>query len=147
MKKILCLDPGGTTGAVIINYDDDSYQIAEGWQIKGGLKGFIDFYWDTLSDIKFDSVICESFELREGIYGADLSPTYIIGAVEALNIVGAGDIVYQTPSQKPLVSDDRLRRLNAYESGRPHANDARRHGIIYLRNKKHKAILKEGWGD
>lgn len=143
----LCLDPGGTTGVALIAYDDESYRIVETWQIKNGLQGFLDFHWDELEDWDIDQIICESFDLREGVYGADLSPVYIIGAVEALYPKGVYDIVYQKPSQKSLCGDERLKKLELHEPGRPHANDACRHGIIYLRNKKHRKVLSDGWGD
>lgn len=147
MKTALCLDPGGTTGVAMLAYDDEEYRVLKTWQIKNGLHGFLDFHWDELEDWDIDQIICESFDLREGVYGADLSPVYIIGALEALYPKGVCEIVYQKPSQKPLCGDERLRKLELYESGRPHANDAVRHGIIYLRNKKHKSVLREGWAD
>lgn len=147
MTVALCLDPGGTTGVALLEYDDTGYEFIRTWQIKRGLQGFLDFHWDELEDIKIDQIICESFDLREGVYGADLSPVYIIGALEALYPNGVYDIVYQKPSQKPLCGDERLHKLDLYQVAKPHANDAVRHGIIYLRNKKHKAVLKDGWAD
>ena len=147
MKYALCLDPGGTTGVATLAYDDLTYRVIRTWQIKNGLQGFLDFHWDELEDLVINQIICESFDLREGVYGADLSPVYIIGALEALYPRALTEIVYQKPSQKPLCDDDRLKKLGLHEPGRPHANDAVRHGIIYLRNKKHPMILQEGWGD
>lgn len=147
MTTMLSLDPGGTTGVAIIEYGKTGYNLVKTWQISGGLQGFLDFHWDELEDWEFDQIICESFDLREGVHGADLSPVYIIGALEALYPRALIEIVYQKPSQKSLCGDERLRKLNLHTPGRPHANDAVRHGIIYLRNKKHPAILEEGWGD
>ena len=141
----LCLDPGGTTGVALLEYNEDSYKFKRTWQIKNGLRGFLDFHWDELEDIKIDQIICEDFDLREGVRGVDLSATYVIGALEALYPFGLYDLVYQKPSQKALCSDARLHKMELHEAGRGHANDAVRHGIIYLRNKKHKAILKNGW--
>ncbi len=147
MTTMLSLDPGGTTGVAIIEYGDTEYNLIKTWQIPNGLQGFLDFHWDELEDWEFDQIICESFDLREGVYGADLSPVYIIGALEALYPKALTPIIYQKPSQKALCGDDRLRKLGFHAPGRPHANDAVRHGIIYLRNNKHATILKEGWGD
>ena len=147
MTTMLSLDPGGTTGVAIIEYGTESYELIKTLQIRNGLQGFLDFHWDELEDWEFDQIVCESFDLREGVHGVDLSPVYIIGALEALYPTAVNKIIYQKPSQKALCGDDRLRKLGLYESGRPHANDAVRHGIIYLRNNKHAAILKEGWGD
>ena len=147
MKYALCLDPGGTTGVAMLAYDELTYKVIRTWQIKNGLQGFLDFHWDELEDMVFQQIICESFDLREGVYGVDLSPVYVIGALEALYPKALVEIIYQKPSQKSLCGDDRLRKLGLHEPGRPHANDAVRHGIIYLRNNRHATVLKEGWAD
>ncbi len=144
MALTLSLDPGGTTGYAIFDYVDDSaiHILREG-QIKGGLNGFLDFHWDVLEDIQFERIICESFTLREGIHGADLSPVSIIGALEAL--YPTVEIVYQEPKIKPLCTDERLKKLRMYVPGKPHRNDAVRHAVIYLRNNKHMPTLVAGW--
>jgi hypothetical protein len=143
-QVILSLDPGGTTGyALMFVTETDQAEIMKSGQIKGGLKGFLDFHWDVLEDIKIDKIVSESFTLREGIYGADLTPVSIIGALEAL--YPTTEIVYQEPKLKPLCDDDRLKRLGLHIPGKPHMMDAVRHGIIYLRNNKHKPTLEAGW--
>lgn len=143
-QVILSLDPGGTTGYTIaVVSDDEPFEIMMQGQIKNGLKGFLDFHWDVLENFKIDKIVCESFNLREGIYGADLTPTYIIGALEALYPVT--EIIYQEPKLKPLCDDDRLKKLGLYIPGKPHMMDAVRHGIIYLRNAKHLPTLEKGW--
>lgn len=147
MTTMLSLDPGGTTGVAIIEYGHEEFNLIKIWQIPNGLQGFLDFHWDELEDWEFDHIVCESFDLREGVHGADLTPTYIIGALEALYPRAVVPTIYQKPSQKALCGDDRLRKLGLHTPGKPHANDAVRHGIIYLRNNKHATILKEGWGD
>ena len=82
MSLILSLDPGGTTGYAMFEVEDDQQaELIKRGQVKGGIKGFLDFHWDVLEDLNFDFIICESFTLREGIYGADLSPVSIIGAL------------------------------------------------------------------
>jgi hypothetical protein len=142
--RILSLDPGGTTGYMIATVSPDSeLNIERSGQIKNSLNGFLDFHWDVLEDEDINLVVCESFTLREGIYGADLSPVYIIGALEAL--YPAIEIVYQEPKLKPLCDDDRLKKLGLHEPGKQHRNDAVRHAIIYLRNNKHIPTLVAGW--
>jgi hypothetical protein len=144
MALVLSLDPGGTTGYAISSIDDSGpMYIGLSGQVKNGLQGFLDFHWDVLEDYDFAKIICESFTLREGIYGADLSPVYIIGALEAL--YPTTEIVYQEPKLKPLCDDDRLKKLNIFEPGKPHRNDAVRHAVIYLRNNKHMPTLEAGW--
>ncbi len=144
MALVLSLDPGGTTGYTLASVDDEGpMYIGRSGQIKGGLKGFLDFHWDVLEDLEISKIICESFTLREGIYGADLSPVYIIGALEAL--YPTTEIIYQEPKLKPLCDDERLKKLGLHEPGKPHRNDATRHLVIYLRNNKHIPTLVAGW--
>lgn len=143
-SRVLCLDPGGTTGAALIEYNEENEPtVLFTKQINNGLQGFLNWHWDELELLDFDTIVCESFTLREGVYGVDLSPVYIIGALEALYPLH--DIIYQAPSTKPLCDDERLKNMGLYEPGRGHAMDALRHGIIYLRNKKHKPTLQLGW--
>lgn len=141
VTRILSLDPGGTTGLAVIDFDDESITLVEATQVKGDLRGFLQ--WQAGFDSPIDVIVCESFTLRPGIHGVNLSPTYIIGALEAL--YQSYDIVYQEPKLKPLCDDDRLKKIGIHQSAMPHANDAIRHGIIYLRNKKHLPTLKSGW--
>jgi hypothetical protein len=145
MTLLLSLDPGGTTGVALTEYDDDGFEIVWHKQIKNGLQGFLDFHWDQLELLNLDKIVCENFTLREGVYGADLTPVYIIGALEALYPVT--ELSYQAPSMKPLCDDTRLKKMGLYTPGSGHAMDAVRHAIIYLRNNKHIPTLKRGWSD
>jgi len=142
--RVLSLDPGGTTGYMIGTVDPNSeLNIERSGQIKNSLRGFLDFHWDVLESEDIDLIICEGFELREGVHGADLSPVYIIGALEAL--YATIPIEYQMPYLKPLVDDDRLKKLGLHEPGKPHRNDAVRHAVVFLRNTKHTPTLVAGW--
>lgn len=145
MTRLLSLDPGGTTGVAYSEYSDDGYELLWHKQVSGSLKGFLDFHWDQLEDIWIDKIVCESFTLREGVHGADLSPVYIIGALEAL--YPTTEIIYQEPKLKPLCDDARLKKMGLHTPGRGHAMDAVRHAVIYLRNKKHIPTLRKGWLD
>jgi hypothetical protein len=141
--RLLSLDPGGTTGYAIVDYTDSDFRVETSGQIKGGLAGFLEQDAEMLELYRFDVIVCESFTLREGIYGADLSPVYIIGALEAL--YQDNKKVYQEPKLKPLCDDSRLKKMGLYKSGKPHENDAIRHAVIYLRNNKHMPTLLAGW--
>lgn len=146
MSTILSLDPGGTTGYAIFHVEKhEEPELLRQGQIAGGLNGFLDFHWDVLEDIDFDVIVCESFTLREGVYGANLDPVYIIGALEAL--YPTTEIVYQSPALKKLCEDDRLKTMGLHVPGKPHRNDAVRHLVVYLRNKKHLPTLKLGWAN
>lgn len=145
--RFLSLDPGGTTGFAIINYGRTQAPVVERMgQIEGGLEGFIKWY-DMNGRYDWSFTVCESFILRPGVHGADITPAYVIGALEALEAAYGAVPVYQKPSQKKLCEDDVLKRIGMYQVGKPHANDAIRHGIIYLRNQKHLPTLKLAWGE
>lgn len=143
MSAILSLDPGGTTGVALFEVTEDDAELIWVKQIEGGLQGFLNFHWDVLEGMNIDMIVCESFTLREGIYGADLSPVSIIGALEAL--YPTTELVYQEPKLKPLVDNERLKKMGLYLTAKPHGMDAVRHGIIYLRNNKHLPTLEKGW--
>lgn len=143
MPTLISFDPGGTTGVSIISFDESYYSLVETMQIAGGLSGFI--RWAGPHDFRqYDVIVCEDFTLRPGVHGADITPAYVIGALEAI-VDGVMPVVYQQPSQKKLCGDERLERLEVRKPGVPHANDATRHGIIYLRNKMHLPVLEKGW--
>lgn len=140
---ILGLDPGGTTGVSLLSFGiSNEPKVISFTQVPDGLKGFLSWYHSTTHN--WDFVVCESFTLRPGVHGADITPTYIIGALEALEQYRT-KVYYQAPSQKKLCDDDALKRLGVYQPGFPHATDAIRHSIIYLRNAKHIPTLKKGW--
>jgi len=143
--RVLCLDPGGTTGYAIFEYSEDGEAVVKtAGQIPDGLEGFIEWYMEQVVS-SWDVVVCESFTLRTGVKFPDLSPVYIIGALQAMEAAWDKKPIYQPPTSKPLCNDDVLKRLGIYIPGRGHANDALRHGIIYLRNKRHLPTLRKAW--
>jgi hypothetical protein len=145
MPRILSLDPGGTTGVASLYYANDFIKLMSVTQVPGSLDGFLE--WVSGQRLEsFDVVVCEDFSLRSGVHAPDLSPVYIIGALTSL-CKGKVELVLQMPSQKSLCDDKRLKVMGMHTPGQPHGNDAVRHGIIYLRNKKHIPTLKLGWSD
>ena len=144
MTTMLCLDPGGTTGLAVFSFEEDKDpSLVHFDQIPGGLDGFLDWYKSEREIWNWDMIVCEDFTLRMNVKFPDLSPVYIIGALEALE--WPSKPTYQQPTQKPLCDDDRLKVLGMHKPGKGHANDAIRHGIIYLRNRRHMPTLKKGW--
>jgi hypothetical protein len=144
MKTILCLDPGGKTGLAIIKYSEDSEaELSHFEEVPNGLAGMIDWHKTNKDTWSWDFIVCENFTLRTSVKFPDLSPVYIIGALEALE--SPREIIYQSPSQKHLCDDKRLKTLGLHKPGLGHANDAVRHGIIYLRNSRHMPTLRKGW--
>ena len=144
-SNILCIDPGGTTGIAIFNVSEDSEpRLWEHLQIPNGTKGFIDFFRENEPLYNWKKIVCESFTLRTGVKFPDLTPVYIIGALEAM-VKDSVEVVLQSPSLKGLCDDDRLKSIGMHQRGNGHANDAIRHGIIYLRNTKHMPTIEMTW--
>lgn len=56
----------------------------------------------------------------------------LIGAIQALCTLAKAEAVLQMASSKQFVTNDKLRTWRMYLRGRPHANDAIRHGCYYL---------------
>lgn len=143
LKRILAIDPGGTTGVAIVSFSENLAPVVSHYeQIPDGLAGFIKWYKNNWH-LGWDIIVCENFTLRINVKFPDLSPVYIIGALEAL--MWGEQIVYQSPAQKTLCDDTRLKAMGMYKPGNGHANDAIRHAIIYLRNKRHLPTLMLGW--
>ena len=143
---MLCLDPGGKTGLAIFDFEPNSEaKLIHHEEVQNGLNGFIAWHLANKKTYEWDLVVCENFTLRTSVVFPDLSPVYIIGALEALELLR--EPVYQSPAQKHLCDDDRLKVMGLHKPGLGHANDAIRHGIIYLRNNRHMPTLKKGWAD
>ena len=144
MKKILSIDPGGTTGIAEITYTSTEEPVLKSvQQIEGGLEGFVNWYKGRHGS--WDAIVCENFTLRPSVKLPDLSPVYIIGALEAFEVFNPIKPIYQSPSIKPLCSDEVLKKIGFYTKGKPHGNDATRHGIIYLRSIKHMPTIEMAW--
>jgi hypothetical protein len=143
--NLLCIDPGGTTGISILSYSDNTEpELIFHVQVENDLQGFIHFYKTMKPLYNWDRIVCESFTLRIGVKFPDLSPVYIIGALEAM-VDNTDKIVYQSPTSKPLCNDTVLKRIGMHQKGKGHVNDSTRHGIIYLRNQKHLPTIKMAW--
>ena len=145
---MLSLDPGGTTGVAIFDYTETTEPVmVMNDQIGGSLEGFIQWYLGSKIKYRWDHIVCEDFTLRLNVKFPDLSPVYIIGALNAIEWGSLDNLTMQQPTIKPLCDDPRLKKMGLHTPGFGHANDAVRHAIIYLRNKKHMPTLKMGWQD
>jgi len=143
--RLVAVDPGVTTGVAFLTYDNSYVRLEKSLQVTGGREGFIEWILREIKAAKLpvDDFVCEDFILRPGVHGANIEPAFIIGAMQA--VLNGKEVKLQEAGLKKLVNDDRLKKLEVFTSGKPHANDAARHGIIYLRNKKHMPTLLKGW--
>jgi len=138
-EYVIAADPGGTTGIAMLRYTQDTLpELVWLSQLKDGRKGYYDFFNGT-SPADNVVVVSESFTLREGVHGADLTPVYIEGMQYAF---WGDEVVYQEPSMKKLIPDSWLKEQNLWTPGHRHQMDALIHAFVYLRNQMHEPTLE-----
>jgi hypothetical protein len=133
--SVFALDPGGTTGWVWFNSNND-------FVICGQISGrhHKELFDSVLPWYQAHELVCESFEFRQhrGEFNQDkidLSSKEYIGVVELYSQMTGVPITYQTASvAKHFISDSKLKRLGWYDltKGMVHARDALRHLLYYL---------------
>ena len=135
-NRMLCIDPGETTGVSMFEngipvYFDQLPTINK----KGELN------WDIVMDLfnrtKPSVVVCENYR----IYAHKLEQHSSSG-VPTLRLIGGIDLLchqlntpikYQMALQaKGFVTDDKLKHWNMWETGMKHCRDSLRHGVYYL---------------
>lgn len=126
--NVLSVDPGGTTG--LARYHSDSGIFAAS-QCPGNLLNF----WNDLIVPYY--IVCEDFVITTGT--AKKTPQrealYIIGGFKYLEATQGIEFTLQSPSVKKTVPDVELKKIGWYIPGKPHANDASKHLIVFLRNR------------
>lgn len=162
--RLLAIDPGGTTGW------------AHFWIPPGNLSVRSR---DVLEDVEYDCgqltgpepgqarqigaiitlmgdcgpVICEDFTLRQFRQDAALlAPVRLTAMIEYIisGIIDEPPFRKQQPSMaKSTATDERLKEWGLWEKGQPHARDAIRHGVTFLRRAKTDKSLRDwawpGW--
>lgn len=144
--KILAFDPGGTTG--MATYDSlplSGYPHHMSLQIGGGEHH--EELYEALTSHRPDVIVCESFEYRQfaGVPKAkvELVSRDYIGVIKLYAQQHSITPVFHTASAaKAFVTDDKLKALDVYKPGNPHANDAMRH-LIFYRVSNDKQAKKE----
>lgn len=154
---IIGFDPGVTSGVAVLHLTDDSVECVAQLQW-----GDPDTVWQKLHALarklepQVDEVIIvsEQFDKRPGVINPDFTPKFINRDID--NNIHDFKVVYQIPSAaKNLVKppgprnksgSDQLKRFKMYGVGKPHANDATRHSIVYaVEIIKHMPTILLGW--
>jgi hypothetical protein len=173
MKRIVALDPGGTTGVAILYHDDKALR-REAFQL-----GPEDHHLE-LSNLLVSAyhsakylaeggitIVCESFEYRNRAReGLVLSSVEYIGVVKLFGQTHNCPVVFQSASMGKVGADDSkafVKRKNLEKLGVPwtyalrHQADATGHALYYMLHnpdfvREHKGnskikmdILKQGW--
>lgn len=128
MATVVAVDPGGTTGLAV-------------WAPGLGLKLLefnpeeaVDYLWQ-LADGNTKHFVVERYLITPAT--AKMSQQHdaleIIGALKFMARKHGHTLSLQTPSEaKAFSSDSKLKRVEWYQPGMPHARDASRHLLLYL---------------
>jgi len=149
MKRVVALDPGGTTGWASLTVVGGEDMWEEG-QIGPDAHHFE--LWDFLKEesvLHHDmTIVCESFEFRQNKQrnNINLMSREYIGVIRLFGVLFDIPVVFQTAGTgKGFVSDDKLKVMGLYKPGQRHSNDAKRHLIYYVVTKLHRTDLLESW--
>jgi hypothetical protein len=138
--NICAIDPGGTCGMALLLGGDDNVSTLHLMQQRNASEfALAEWCLVTCMANECDVLVVEKFIPQPGknytwqslsaMRIASMIETLLIERGMAMNV----DWVWQTPSDKSIVTDDRLKQWGAWRKGRPHAMDALRHLIVYLR--------------
>lgn len=135
--RVLAFDPGGTTGwamATLIHEDAKSFVYHSG-QIGPEehhlrLYNFMTNGWSPVPS----ELVCESFEYRNmSRKGLELVSKEYIGIIKFFSEQTATPLTFHTASAaKTFVPDDKIKALDLWTPGQPHAMDSMRHLLRYL---------------
>lgn len=150
MKRIVALDPGGTTGwASYTEYEDPAVMKFDWGQI-GPEEHHLKLHnFLGLQQTDEFKIVCESFEFRQGKQRANInliSKEYIgiakLFAAERLR----SPVVFQTAgAAKGFVTDPKLKIMGLWVPGKQHARDALRHLLYYMITVERRVDLIKSW--
>lgn len=150
--KVLCLDPGHTTGWCL--FEDG---ILKNWgQVdtvidrKGNNEGRVDYFAleDLFYNIEPAFVICEDYRVYphklERHTGSQVLTIRVIGQIEYLSFASRIPIFFNMASTaKGFVTDEKLKKWGMWQPGMRHSRDAIRHGV-YFTLINYPRLVKEG---
>lgn len=132
-RRLLCLDPGETTGWAVF---EDGKLTASG-HAATKLEGWLCI--DKLvTDIQPTHVVYENYRVYahklDRHSNSEVYTLRLVGVIEYLCDVHLGVPRYNQMAHqaKGFVSDEKLRAWGMYQRGKKHARDAIRHGVYFL---------------
>src|SRR5580765_1276941 len=132
-RNILALDPGTTTGWASFEKPNNRDGYRSGQIPNGAVGVWMSLEFDEVLRGIPDTIVCESFQYRPKLDKAVLEPVEVIGAAKVWAYIHEVKMVFQTPAMRMWWTDERLKQMDLYKPGHPHANDAMRH-LLYLMN-------------
>ena len=142
-QNLIAVDPGGTTGFVVLNQDMSVYysdEIPEWYEVPRRVEEF--FTHAEKYHTPAPVVVAESFHISAQTIKKTRqnAPIDILGALRYLNLKYTGTILKtQTPSEaKTFSTNDKLKKAGFWhKGGEGHANDAFRHALLYCVKSGH----------
>lgn len=147
--QLLSLDPGGTTGLSVWEYNSvDPLQLVFQAQVSGGLEGFLEWLYPFDSKpLEFDIIVSESFRLDGRTPNPDVTPLRIEGALTLHQHNTGTPVFLQANNMKAHVDNDRLKAHDLYFPGKHHAMDSIRHALAYMKRTRHLPTLEKYFKD
>lgn len=136
--RLLAIDPGETTGMTIIDAHPDYIELVGqmqvgSWPLEKSLFDFVQIFATAKpTQMVYESYHVYSWRLNEHKF-SEVPTLQIIGVLKALSILE--HIPYAAQSAqvgKAFFTDKRLKGLNLYFEGAPHARDSLRHALQYI---------------
>lgn len=143
-SKLLALDPGLATGAVLIKYTEEDTEIlyAEELDIVSFREKIPQIIYENRENL---TVVIEDFKITVATGKLSDAPwsLKLIGLTEYLCWAYGVKLYYQLPSEKPFAPNDMLKKIGFwFKGGEGHANDAFRHAVIWFSKHKSNFVKK-----
>lgn len=156
MLTIVALDPGGTTGWATYQAETlwNANEKQEYYNVKWncGQLGPGQHHAELYSFLEMQrtdqyQLVCESFEFRQKARdNVVLDSKEYIGVVKLYHQVEHIPLQFQTAAMgKGFVTDDKIKKLDLWYPGWPHAMDATRHLLYFMVNSMKRYDLLEAW--
>jgi hypothetical protein len=135
--RILSFDPGGTTGVAFSYMEDDEFKFRS---LQIGPHEHHQELWELLSNYAYGydlpslEIVCESFEYRNmSRKGLELISKEYIGIIKLFCSLHGIKLIFHTASAaKHFVTDDKIKALDLWTPGKPHAMDGMRHLLKHM---------------
>lgn len=137
---VLGIDPGGTTGLAVLDWDPTEHKISVAESLQLELQDTLRWLHRLPASFDIEGIGIERFVFtaRTTKLTAQYDALYVIGA--ALSLAVNNDIpikLQNVADAKTSFDNENLKELGILVKG-PHAKDAARHGLLYLRSVTRK---------
>ena len=137
--KIIGIDPGETTGVCVWRYPQEQHSVVPLRMDSFDLQTLELPLWKGLDKLLVDQqpdiVVYENFRLFSHKANqkkwSEFPTVQTIGVIKYLCDLHNIKLVKQSPKDKALYSDKRLKELNLYDKRSPHERDAIRHALFW----------------